>query len=211
MSFINFVLTFWQDIAAWFVLLDIIVTVGTLIAVMHLKREPMSAIAWSLTVILLPFLGAFLFVVFGYQTVHRRLMRRRTRSKAYKKFTARADGASAGVPQRWDVLARLGHHGDGFPVTGGNAVQLYHAGADAFDAMIGAIERAERHVHLQFFIFRSDNTGQRFIDALCRCARRGVEVRLLVDSVGSYNLPSRLLRCLQRDGGQVASFLPIVN
>jgi cardiolipin synthase A/B len=36
-------------------------------------------------------------------------------------------------------------------------------------------------------------------------------VRLLVDSMGSYNLPSRLLRGLRREGGQVASFLPIIN
>lgn len=202
---------YWQDITGAIVLLEVLITLSTLVAVMHFKREPMSAIAWSLTVLLVPFFGAFLFFVFGYQTVHRRLMRRRTRSSAYKKFTGRARGASAGVPQRWDVLARLGHHGDGFPVTGGNAVTLYHEGADAFDAMIEAVERAEHHVHLQFFIFRSDGLGQRFIDALCRCARREVEVRLLIDSVGSYNLPSRLLRCLKRDGGRVASFLPIIN
>ncbi len=211
MSFTDFVTQFWQDVAAWLVMLELFITISTLLAVMHLKREPMSAIAWSLTVLLIPFFGAFLFFVFGYQTVHRRLMRRRKRSRAYKKFTGRADGASAGVPAQWDVLARLGHHGDGFPVTGGNAVTLYHEGADAFDAMIGDIERAEHHVHLQFFIFRSDDSGKRFIDALCRCARRKVEVRLLLDSVGSYNLPSRLLRCLKRDGGRVASFLPIVN
>ncbi|MBN9118264.1 MAG: cardiolipin synthase [Planctomycetes bacterium] len=211
MSFIHFVTTFWQDITGWLVLLDALVTVGTLTAVMHLKREPMSAIAWSLTVLLMPFVGAFLFFVFGYQTVHRRLMRRRHRGRAYKKFTARPDGTSAGVPHRWDVLARLGHHGDGFPVTGGNAVKLFHEGAGAFDAMLAAVEGAEHHVHMEFFIFRPDDTGKRFIDALCGCARRGVEVRLLLDSVGSYNLPSRLLRTLKRDGGQVASFLPIAN
>ncbi len=211
MSFTNFLATFWQDIAGWLVLIELLVTVGTLLAVMHLKREPMSAIAWSLTVLLLPFFGAFLFFVFGYQTVHRRLMRRRQKSRAYKEFTKRADGTSAGVPKRWDVLARLGHHGDGFPVTGGNAVTVYHEGGDAFEAMLLAIEKAEHHVHAQFFIFRPDELGERFIDALCDCARRKVEVRLLVDSVGSYNLPSRLVRCLKRSGGQAASFLPIIN
>jgi cardiolipin synthase len=211
MSFIDFVETFWQDIAGWLVLAEVVVTVGTLLAVMHLKREPMSAIAWSLTVLLVPFLGALLFFVFGYQTVHRRLMRRRSRSRAYKKFTDRTGGKSADVPRQWDVLARLGHHGDGFPVTGGNAVTLYHEGAAAFDAMVRAIETAEQHVHLQFFIFRPDDTGRRFIDALRGCARRKVEVRLLLDSMGSYNLPSRMLRELQREGGRVASFLPIVN
>jgi cardiolipin synthase len=211
MSFIHFITTFWQDITGWLVLLYVLLTIGTLLAVMHLKREPMSAIAWSLTVLLMPFGGPFLFFVFGYQTVHRPLMRRRERGQAYKKFINRADAAPAGVPERWDVLARLGHHGDGFPVTGGNAVTLYHEGGPAFDAMLAAIERAEHNVHAQFFIVRSDDLGRRFIDALCACARRKVEVRLLVDSVGSYNLPSRLLRGLTREGGRVASFYPLYN
>src|SRR5262249_39952591 len=126
MSFTNFVATFWQDIAGWLLLLEIVVTIGTLLAVMHLKREPMSAIAWSLTVLLVPLVGALLFFVFGYQTVHRRLMQRRQQGKAYKKFTKRTDGASVEVPQRWEVLARLGQHSDGFPVTRGNTVTLYH-------------------------------------------------------------------------------------
>lgn len=211
MSFLNSASSSWQEIAAWLLLAEVVLTVGTLVCVLHIKREPMSAIAWGLTVLLVPFVGAFLFFVFGYQTVHRRLVRRRTRARAYKAFSARAGGTSVGVPARWDVLARLGHHGDGFPVTGGNAVELYHEGAPAFEAMLAAVERAERHVHLQSFIFRSDELGQRFIDALCRCARRGVEVRLLVDSVGSYALRSHLHRCLRREGGKVASFLPIIN
>ena len=66
----------------------------------------------------------------------------------------------------------------------------------AFDAMLEAIRAAKHHVHIQFFIFRSDASGQRFIDALCECASRGVEVRFLYDSVGSYNLSRSLLRKL---------------
>ncbi len=211
MSLTNFVTTFWQDIAGWLLLAEVVITAGTLLAVMHIKREPMSAIAWSLTVLLLPFVGALLFLIFGYQTVHRQLLRRKRRSKAYKKLTSREDGTSAGVPRRWGVLARLGHHSGGFPVTGGNAVTLYHEGAPAFDAMLAAIERAEHHVHVQFFIYRGDDLGRRFINALCGCAQRKVEVRFLVDSLGSYNLSSRLLRELKRAGGEVGAFLPLLN
>ena len=108
MSFTNFIATFWQDIAGWLLLLEVVVTIGTLLAVLHLKRELMSAIAWSLTVLLVPLLGALLFYVFGYQTVHRRLMKRRQQGRAYKRFTKRTDGERVEVPQRWDVLAKIG-------------------------------------------------------------------------------------------------------
>jgi cardiolipin synthase A/B len=211
MAFTQFVASYWQDIAGWTALAYAVLTIGTLLAVLHLKREPMSAIAWSLTVILIPFFGPLLFFLFGYQSIHRKLMKRKRRRNAYKKLVTRTDGESADVPEQWDVLARLGHHGDGFPVTGGNAVALYHDGNPAFEAMLAAIERAEHHVHAQFFILRDDPTGARFLDALCACAQRNVEVRLLIDSVGSFYLPSRVLRRLRRAGGKAAGFLPLFN
>ncbi len=123
MSFSDFVRHYWQDITAWAVLLDLVVTVGTLCWVLHTKRETMSAIAWSLTVLLVPFLGAFLFFIFGYQSIVRPLDRKKRRRSAYKKLFGETDGKpEADTPDRWDTLAKLGHHGDGFPVTGGNAV-----------------------------------------------------------------------------------------
>lgn len=211
MTFAEFVSSSWEEIAGWLVLLDLALVVGTVLAVLHFKRETQSAIAWVLTIVLLPFAGAVLFWLFGYQTVHRRLLRKKVRSIAYKALAARPGRAPADVPPRWDVLARLGHHRDGFPVTNGNAVELYHDGVDAYRAVLAALETAKHHVHAQFFICKSDATGKRFIEALRACARRGVRVRLLVDSVGSYALSSRLLSTLKRDGGSVANFLPLWN
>jgi len=212
MTFAEFVSSSWEEIAGWLVLLDLALVVGTALAVLHYKREPQPAVAWVLTILLLPFAGVLLFWLFGYQTVHRRLMRKKVRNRAYKKLAAARPGrAPADVPERWDVLARLGHHRDGFPVTGGNAVELYHDGVDAYRAMLAALEGAKHHVHAQFFICKSDATGKRFIEVLRACARRGVQVRLLVDSVGSYKLSSRLLHTLKRDGGKVANFLPLWN
>ena len=209
MSFSDFVARFWQDIAGSLVLINFGFTVGTLLWVLHTKRETMSAIAWSLTVLLVPFLGAFLFFIFGYQSIARPLDRKKQRRSAYKKLFGSRDGTRADTPVRWDTLAKLGHHGDGFPVTGGNAVQLFHDGRPAFDAMLEAIRGAKHHVHIQFFIFRSDTAGQEFIETLCDCAKRGVEVRFLYDSVGSYNLSRGLLRQLSDSKGCPAAFLPL--
>jgi cardiolipin synthase len=206
-----FAIEYGLDLAGSLVVVNFLLVACTLVWVLHTKRETMSAIAWSLTVLLVPFIGACLFFLFGLQFINRIERRQRKRS-AYKKLVGGADGRPPpDVPERWDTLARLGHHGDGFPVTGGNAVTLYHDGRMAFDAMLAAINGAEHHVHIQFFIFRSDESGQRFIDALCACAARKVEVRLLYDSVGSYKLSRRLLRQLRRAGGKAASFLPIIN
>jgi cardiolipin synthase len=203
---------FWPDFAGWAVLADLALTLFTLLCVMHLKREPMSAIAWSLTVLLMPFLGPVLFALFGYQSVHRPISRRKKRRNAYRKlFLPAAPGEAPAVPRRWEVLAKLGAHPDGFAPTAGNAIALYHDGHPAYDAMIGAIDGAKHHVHMEFFIVRPDESGRRFVAALRAARSRGVEVRFVYDSVGSFTLRSSMLKDLSRAGGKVAAFLPVLN
>lgn len=219
MSLSAFFDRFGQDVAGGLFLTEIVVTIGTLLAVLHLKREPMSAIAWSLAVVLLPLVGPLLFFVFGHQTITRPIKRRKHRKHAYRSLSANApaeattgDRASPlAVPKRWEVLAKLAHHADGFPVTPGNRVEVYHDGATAYDAMIAAIEAAKHHVHIQFFIVRADDSGRRFFAALSAAARRGVEVRFLFDSLGSHALSSRPVRELVAAGGKAAGFLPVLN
>jgi cardiolipin synthase len=209
---------FWQDIAGWFFLVDVVLTSGCLLWVLHLKREPMSAIAWCLTVIVLPFLGPALFALFGYQSIHKPLARRKRRGAAFRAGVAdsameiKPEGEQGPlVPAGWETLARLAQHKDGFPVTSGNQIRLFFTGGPTYAAMLEAIHRAEHHVHIEFFIFRPDESGQQFIDALTAVARRGVKVRFLYDSVGSYTLSSRLLKTLRAAGGKVAAFLPLLN
>src|SRR5262249_43100353 len=68
---------------------------------------------------------------------------------------------------------------------------------------------ARQYVHLEYFIFRSDATGERLLELLTRKAKEGVEVRLLFDAMGSLHLKGRALRPLQEAGGQLAAFLPL--
>jgi len=208
----EFTWRFWSDLAGWAVLLDLALTLFTLLCVMHLKREPMSAIAWSLTVLLLPFLGPVLFALFGYQSVHRPITRRRTRRSAYRKLIVpEAVAEPPVIPRRWELLAKLAAHPEGFAPTAGNALRFYHDGHPAYDAMIAAIESARHHVHMEFFIVRPDDSGRRFIAALGAACKRGVEVRFLYDSVGSFTLRSSVLEELRRAGGKVHAFLPVLN
>jgi cardiolipin synthase len=201
----------WPDIIGLGLLLDFVLVAVTLIWILHTKRETMSAIAWSLTVILLPIFGAVFFLIFGVQSIARPMARKQRRKSAYKLLMGTDRRANADTPSRWDNLAKLAYQGDGFPVTDGNAVTLYHDTQPAYDAMLEAIRSARHHVHVQFFIFRGDQSGKRFLDALKECSSRGVEVRFLYDSVGSYNLPRRCLREVRQAGGMVAAFLPILN
>lgn len=216
MTYLEFLGRFWQDVAGWAFLTYVLVTVATLCWVLSIKREPMSAIAWCLAVLVLPLFGPLLFVLFGYQTVHRqRVARKRRRKSDYGKLAqathSHGEPSEAEIPRRWKVLSELAQYGHGYPLTGGNRLAFYTHGEPAYAAMLEAIRGAQHHVHMEFFIVRPDESGRAFLAALEGCAKRGVEVRFLYDSVGSFTFPSRMTRALRQAGGKAHPFLPMLN
>ncbi len=62
---------------------------------------------------------------------------------------------------------------------------FYIEGSNYFNKYIELIDRAQKTIHLQTYIFEMDDFGQRVHQALIRAAQRGVKVYLLFDSVGS--------------------------
>lgn len=89
----------------------------------------------------------------------------------------------------------------------GNAVRLV-LDAGALEAMLGLISRAERWIHFENYIIRSDKTGWRFAEAWCAAAQRGVRVRVLYDWLGSRGTSRQLWRTLRAAGVDARSFNP---
>ncbi len=91
----------------------------------------------------------------------------------------------------------------------GNKLTLYVRGHDLFPAMLQAIEAATESVHLETYIYGSDDVGRRFADALEAKARAGVRVRLIYDSVGSLDLDPVILTRLRNAGAQALEYHPV--
>jgi cardiolipin synthase len=91
-------------------------------------------------------------------------------------------------------------------VSSNNRVRILRDGPATFDAMIELIERATTSVALESYIFRSDEVGKRFGDALTRAVERGANVRLLLDWVGARGTSRGFLRQLMRSGVEVQVF-----
>ncbi|MCC6928154.1 MAG: phosphatidylserine/phosphatidylglycerophosphate/cardiolipin synthase family protein [Gemmatimonadaceae bacterium] len=93
-------------------------------------------------------------------------------------------------------------------VSADNRVQLLADGATTFDAMIAAIGEASTRVDFEGYIFRDDEVGVRFKEALIEAAMRGVQVRLLVDWVGRMGTPLRFFGEMAKHGVVVKLFSP---
>ena len=93
----------------------------------------------------------------------------------------------------------------------GNQLRLLQNGAEYFPALIAAIDAAHTEVHLETYIFNADPSAEAVRDALMRASRRGVVVRLLIDGVGSRELPAEWLAALKAAGVSVLSYRPLAG
>src|SRR5438270_5251491 len=91
-------------------------------------------------------------------------------------------------------------------VSSDNRVRLLRDGPATFDAMVELIDDARTSVALESYIFRSDEVGTRFGEALVRAVARGVSVRLLLDWIGARGTSRAFIRQLARAGVDVQVF-----
>lgn len=177
------------------------------------KRDVRAVILWVGLIWFAPVLGALLYVIFGVNRIKRRAKVLRgdiSQHPAPLSRPLRSASVSAHFPDRayFDDLDRLVARMVHKPLTAGNHVVPLINGDIAFPEMIGAIDGARRSVSLSTYIFDRDEAGSMFLDCLRRAVRRGVEVRVLIDDMGSrYSWPP-MDRRLRRAGIRTARFLP---
>lgn len=202
--------TTWQLLLG---LLHVLLAAGVSSHVVLTKHDVRSAIGWVGLVWLTPVLGSILYFFLGINRIRRaagrmRIARDTHTAERRAVRSAKAAHDAALVPAAYRGLAALGGRVTTEPLTEGNHVDVLRDGDESYPAMLEAIEQAEHSVGLATYIFDHGKAGLRFVDALESAVRRGVTVRVLIDSVGSrYSRPS-IVGELRRRGVRVALFLP---
>lgn len=164
------------------------------------KREPIATLSWLLSLALLPVLGFLIYHFLGPQRIRRQRLRRvRARARLERRENGTEDLSCS-------ALMRLGAASSGYGPTTAQSVQLLSDGGATYEALLAAIAVAQRHVHLEYYIFEPDRTGTMLRDALCERLRAGVQVRLLLDAIGSSRMSSAFLRPLRDAGAEILFF-----
>ncbi|MEE4252540.1 MAG: cardiolipin synthase [Desulfuromusa sp.] len=176
------------------------------------RRESVASLSWILVIIFLPLLGVLAFWLLGSTRI-KILRRKRHRAEQHlvpslARFQQQQKLSDTDVlvaSSLYSLAAKLDECG---PQPGCD-VEMYRDGCQAFDALEKAIDSAQEHIHLIYYFWAMDATGRRFCQALTRAAGRGVEIRLLLDDVGSYATKTSFFSSLISVGGEVARFLPL--
>jgi cardiolipin synthase len=206
----------WFDVpdadALWrWVILVLFYAVGVLHmvhALMHV-RTSQGAIAWVLSLLMVPFVAIPLYWLLGRRRFSREVGGRRAKDSRLAALAVgmmeRLRRYEVDIPDD-DAFERAARILGGLPFTRGNRLELLIDGEETFDNIFETIRSAKRHLCVNFFIVKSDTLGIRFQQALIERARAGVRVFFLFDEFGSYKLPRRYLRELKAAGVECHSF-----
>ena len=105
-------------------------------------------------------------------------------------------------------LAKVGQATTGLAPSSATEIEWLVDGAATYAAILEAVAEAKHHVHLEYYIFTPDRVGTALRDALVERARAGVEVRMLLDAVGSARVRKSFLQPLLNAGADIQWFHP---
>ncbi len=177
------------------------------------KKRPVSALAWTWSIILFPYLGPLSYFAFGVERMTRKRLQLRAEFGLSKLGDPGSDEDARQVaalieklsPEERRLISALSRVNELAPSTA-DEIQLLTSAESFYDALKRAIAGARHHVHVQFFIVRDDEYGRDLRASLVAAAERGVQVRMLTDRVGSRSLASDFFAPLIAAGGQFYFF-----
>jgi cardiolipin synthase len=157
------------------------------------NRDATARIAWIACIFAFPILGIAAYLLVGETSIGRKRLSQKTKAleslKAIHENTRSPKPADlSALPERFQSIFRFCETVTLLPATGGNRADLLENSETVTDALVADIDAAKNHVHVLFYIWLTDTTGMRVVEALKRAASRGVTCRAIADDLGSRTL-----------------------
>ncbi|TDU40492.1 cardiolipin synthase [Gelidibacter sediminis] len=195
----------------------VIFLIVVILRVVYDTRSSVKALAYILFIIFVPFVGVIFYFSFGINYRKRKLytkkiikdeqLRHHLRARMYA-YSQRVSDSGL-ISSAYDNLTAYVRGAGNSPLTANNTVKLLINGEEKFPALLSALEKATSHIHIEYYIFEDDVTGNSVADLLIKKAREGVQVRFMYDDFGSHGLGNKFLKKLQDAGVQTAPFYKV--
>ena len=180
--------------------------------ILNKNKSAVSAVAWILAILLLPFFGSLLYVVFGINRVARRAgLKKAARRQLEQRLPELSQYQlipGEALDKQTETLTRLANRIYTTRPTFANQIELIRDTNRTFALIEQSVRAATESLHLEYYIWQPDRTGLRLRDLLIERARSGVKVRFLYDGLGSWFLGRKFLQPMRDAGIETATFLP---
>ena len=183
------------------------------------RKNPAATWAWLMVLTLLPFLGFFLYLLFGQNLKKQKIFNTKTNDDRmlYKKSLDQMkeleyckEQFTCNYDLHYRDFIQMNLSSSHSVYTENNQVTIFTDGKKKFTKLIEDIEGASDHVHLLYYIMKDDALSNRIMQVLTKKASEGVEVRLLVDSLGGRKMSKKVIQTFKDAGGQFATFFPAI-
>jgi len=191
------------------VALQVVLISVSVILTIHIllhKSDPKASLMWIALIWFAPIFGAVFYLLFGINRISRRAHKLMTEERADLNGAIEKDDFDF-ADDAWIEFRRLGNHVTHSRRCKGNDVEILEGIDLIHEAMISAIQSADKTIALTTYIFRRDKLGKALAKALVEADQRGVDVKVLLDGVGNGLLRSRTYRQLRAGGVDVRRFL----
>ncbi len=182
------------------------------------NRNPVRTLAWIIVLVAIPLVGFLFYLYFGVNYRKIKMFSRKGlgdmkwlqyMSEDQKQLIKKSE-----FLQRRDTVAvrklmTLLLNNSKALLTRYNQVEVLDNGVETFPALFKSLEQARKFIHLEYYIMDEGRLLTELKRILLIKAAEGVEIRVIYDDVGSWNLSKGFVRELRAAGIQIYPFLPV--
>lgn len=207
----------WAFLTTYYVIPLGLAYIGVIATILLENRNPSKSVAYILILVFLPGVGLIVYFFFGRDMRKKKIFSRKAFKEVemageylQKYFEASGVQLVSMEQQIGDLVQpfRLLYQQRQSFVHTGNKVTLLTNGEEKFPALFEALEKAQHHIHIEYYIFSRDDVGERITEILIRKAAAGVKVRLIIDDSGSNRIKD-IPKRLRKAGVEVYVFMPV--
>lgn len=180
------------------------------------RRDPKSVWAWLLLLYAIPVVGIVFYLVLGYDFRKSRMFRIKEVEDVLsyeirnqeENLIAKKLGNFDEEYEQYRDLVLYNLETMGAVYSNNNQVEIFSDGMAKFEDLARELKKAEKFIHLQYYIIKPDEAFEMIRPILEEKARQGVEVRILYDSMGARHMRRKHWKALRAAGIQTAEFFP---
>lgn len=187
---------------SWPLWLFVIYAVISVIIIILERKRPEKTIAWLLVFVLLPPFGLIAYIFLGRNWKRHKLI---DDFSPYVKDLVYRVINKIENPEYIPLIELLAKNSDS-PLFVDNDITLFKDGNEKFKLLIEEIKKAKHHIHLEYYIVKSDRIGNEIKDLLIKKAKEGVSVKFIIDRVGSIKMKRKAIAELRKAGVDVIQY-----
>ncbi|WP_158559289.1 cardiolipin synthase [Deminuibacter soli] len=206
------------DILSWIITASYVVSTVFAVIIISQNRAPSKTIAYLLLFYSLPVLGIVIYAVAGENYRKNKLYKRKflqdnAQFNLYASHLIRLSEDLLGQHLKElkgsEQTARLILNDSRLPLSVNNRVELLINGEQKFERMFAELEKAQHHIHIEYYIIENGVIADRLLKLLVKKAAEGVAVKMIYDDFGT-SLKNRYLRKLRTQGVKAFPFYRIL-